>query len=95
MTAISSNHYSVDQQVKDALDFLQTETPKVYDALVSDFPEVTNIRYSGSWFDTEAMGVDLEWSSWLIDRIESTGLVIWEEGEPWAVDPERTLPIYE
>lgn len=91
MTAISSNHFSVDQQVQDALDYLQTVAPKAYDDVVSDFPEVGNISYSGSWFDTDAMGVDVEWSMWLIDRIEATDLVIWEEGEPWAMD---VLDIY-
>jgi len=91
MTAISSNHYSVDQQVQDALDYLQTTAPNAYDDVVSDFPEVGKISYSGSWFDTEAMGVDVEWSMWLIERIEATDLVIWEEGEPWAMD---ALDIY-
>jgi hypothetical protein len=95
MTAISSNHYSHDQQVQDALDYLQTNHLPQYEALVADFPEVTNIRYVGSWFDVEGMQVDPEWSSWVADAIETTGLVIWEEGEPWAVDWSASLPIYD
>ena len=80
---ISSNHYSVDQQVQDALDFLDLQYPHYLEEILRDFPEIQNIEWDGSWFDTEAMGVDIEWSSWLIDAIEATGVIIWEEGEPY------------
>ena len=38
-------------------------------------------RLDGSWLNTEAMGVDPEFSSWLIDAIEDTGYAVWEDGE--------------
>ena len=31
------------------------------------------------------MGVDIEFGSWLVDAIEATGKVLWEEGEPFAI----------
>lgn len=86
-TAISSNHFSVDQQVEDAMTWLRDFRPGHYQTILGDFPEWEDRVFNGSWLDTEAMGVDPDWSSWLIDAIEATGLVTWWEGEPWAGDP--------
>lgn len=82
---ISSNGFSHDTQVKDALDYLEHNHNGVWEDLVKQFPEALNITWDGSWFDTEAMGVDEEYSSWLCDAIEETGLVEWDEGEPYSV----------
>lgn len=85
-TALSSNHLSVDQQVADVMNYLDSNHPTVYEKIVVEFPEwVNGLSWNGSWFDTATMGVDVEWGSWLTDAIEATGLVIWEEGEPWAM----------
>lgn len=85
-STISSNHFSHDTQVADAWSYLRGEMPEDdFDLLIAQFPEMENIVWSGSWFDTEAMGVDPEFSSWVCDAIEETGLVIWDEGEPWSV----------
>jgi hypothetical protein len=86
MSAISSNHYSVDCQAIDAMGYLEREHPDDYAKVLADFPEYPDHKMSGSSFDTEAMGVDIEWSSWLVDAIEATGKVHWEEGEPWSVE---------
>lgn len=80
---ISSNHFSTDQQVIDAMDHLQLAEPAAYHKVLADFPEYANHVFDGAWFDTEAMGVDPEWSSWLVDAIENTALITWWEGEPW------------
>lgn len=84
MEAISSGHWSVDLQAMDALSFLQENYPEEAKAIRKEFPEP--FIWSGSWLDTEAMGVDVEYGSWLVDAIEATGLIIWEDGEPWAID---------
>ena len=87
MSTISSNGYSHDQQVHDALAYLEHNHEDVYLKLLREFPEASPSRliWEGSWFNTERMGVDVEWSSWLCDAIENTGLVTWEDGEPWSV----------
>lgn len=84
MQAISSNHYSTDLQAEDAVQYLLDNHLIAALRVLAAFPEWFRREMSGSWFDTEAMGVDPEWGSWLIDAIENTGLVYWEEGEPWA-----------
>lgn len=83
-TAISNNKFSVDDQAIDAVRHLEVNHPKVHADLKGRFPELDTYTMSGSWFDTEAMGVDAEWGSWLVDAIEETGLVRWEDGEPWS-----------
>jgi hypothetical protein len=83
--SVSSNHFSVDQQMQDALDYLRHFATQTYDELREQFPEIDSIVWSGSWVDTGKMGVDPEWSSWVIDAIEQTGFIYWEEGEPWSV----------
>lgn len=88
--AISSNHASHDDQVEDAMDYLRHEHPDAYGSIVQKFPEYPERQLDGGWYDTETMGVDPEWSSWLTDAIEQTGLVIWEEGEPWVHEPIDT-----
>lgn len=93
-TAISSNAFSPDFQAVDALSFLEANHPDDYADVLGNFPEIDKITFGdcSSWFDTEAMGVDEEWGSWLIDAIEETGRIFWEEGEPWAwVECSRDL----
>lgn len=79
---ISDNHLSVDQQVYDALEYLRVFHVDAYVAIRRQFPET--IIFDGSWFDTDAMRVDSEWNCWLADAIEDTGIVYWEDGEPWS-----------
>ena len=68
--AVSSNGFSVDQQIFDA---------------VKKFPEITNVQWSGSSVDWEAMYVDQEWSMWLLEEIEQSSDIQWIEGEPYIV----------
>lgn len=92
MGTISSNGFSHDQQVVDAMKHLELLHPDAYDEVTQQFDEWFDHSMSGAHFDTEAMGVDDEWSSWLTDAIEATGFVRWEEGEPWTATPGvRTL----
>lgn len=86
MQAISSGHYSHDTQVADAMSYLASEHPTEYARILVDFPEWESRKFGefSSWLDTEAMGVDPEYSSWLADAIEATGLVQWFDGEPYA-----------
>lgn len=85
--AISSNGASHDIQVLDAWRVLQDLDPAEAAAVIREFPELADDRliWSGAWVDTEAMGVDPEWSSWLCDRLEESGDISWIEGEPFLV----------
>lgn len=49
-----------------------------------DTPCGRGIVWDGSWFDVAAMGVDVEWPSWVADACENTGRVSWEDGEPYG-----------
>ena len=71
-------------QTADAMNFLETEAPAQFLAILAEFPEWNQRVWSGSWLDTDAMGVDPEWPMWLVDAIEEHGTLWWEEGEPWA-----------
>ena len=85
-TTVSSNSFSHDQQVDDAWSWLRGEMPEDdWDLLVEKFPEMERIVWSGSWFDVEAMGVDVEYTSWVADALEETGLILWQDGEPYGV----------
>jgi len=85
---VSANHVSTDGQVVHALDYLRTDHPEAYCAVRRHFPETFHMTYDGSWFDTDKMGVDPEFGSWLVEAIEATGFVQWDEGEPWACGPD-------
>lgn len=83
MDSISSGHYSVDTQMQDALDFLRLNHVEVYCEIRKNFSET--FIWEGSWLDTEAMDVDPDYGSWLIDAIEDTGIIQWIDGEPYDV----------
>lgn len=83
MNTISSNHWSTDIQVCDAMAWLRLNHPVEYSALASEFEHVT-LPGTSCWFADAYPDLDPEYGSWLIDAIEATGLVWWEEGEPWA-----------
>jgi hypothetical protein len=83
--SVSSNHFSHDQQVMDALDYLRFHMTQTFEEIRVNFPEIDNVVWSGSWFDCAAMNVDPEYTSWLADAIVETGFIYWEEGEPWSV----------
>ena len=83
MNTISSNGFSFDTQVSDALDYLRINHVDAYVKIRQEFSET--LVWDGSWLDCEAMGVDPDWPSWLVDAIENTGLVEWIDGEPYSV----------
>jgi len=84
--SLSSGHYSTDSQAVDAMSWLNENFPGHLEAICEKFPEYgrATMGEHSSWFDTEAMGVDPEWGSWLVDAIEETGVVCWQDGEPWG-----------
>lgn len=81
--SLSSGHFSTDSQLEDAISFLETREPDQFAAFLAAFPEWEARQMEGAWFDTDAMGVDAEWSSWAIDWVEENTGVMWEDGEPW------------
>lgn len=89
---LSSNQWSLDLQIVDVLDWLERNYPAGYAEVREAFPE--EIRLDGSHFDIEAMGVEADYSSWLAEAIEATGLVGWYEGEPFAVRQPETVSAY-
>jgi hypothetical protein len=84
MVAISASHASHDEQVADAMMYLAGQHPDVYARLVDEFPEWTTRMFAGAWFDTTTMGVSGEWPLWLTLAIEDTGIILWDDGEPFA-----------
>lgn len=89
MIALSSNGFSVDDQMADVVSYLSLSDE--YGALMEGeflaaFPEYNSLTWSGSWVDTEASGVDLEYTSWVIDWLEAHTPVYWDEGEPWLAE---------
>lgn len=90
--ALSSNHFSVDDQTADALSFLSNATdPDLRakaDEFTREFPEYNRLTWSGSWVDAEASGVDVEYMDWVRDWIENNTPVYWEDGEPFIGDDE-------
>lgn len=82
--ALSSCGASHDMQLVDSLEFLRSEYPDIYAGILSHFPEYGSAELDGAWIDTDALGVDPDWSSWLTDAVEDTGIVRWEDGEPYG-----------
>lgn len=88
MSAISNNHFSLDQQIDDAVSWINGGTSEA--AFHREFPEWNSLIWSGSWVDTEESEVDVEYMAWVADWIERNTPVYWEDGEPW-VDNAQSL----
>lgn len=86
MSAISSNHYSNDDQIRDVVHYLETFMPDKEDEFLKEFPKWPNLEWSGSSVDTEASGVDPDYVSWIVDWVEANTSIYWEDGEPWVND---------
>jgi len=80
MIAISSNGFSVDLQIDDAVTAL---TDAEAEAFLIAFPEYQSLRWEGAWIDPEASKVDVDFMNWVCDWIEANTDIFWEEGEPW------------
>ena len=83
MNTISSNYWSTDIQVCDAMIWLRLNHPEEHATIERKFP-ILSLPYGECWFADAYPEIDPEYGSWLIDAIEATGLVWWEDGEPWA-----------
>lgn len=81
--SVSSGHFSVDQQVADVVAQLDDETRARF---LAAFPEWERLTWGmhGSWVDTDASGVDVEYVMWACDWLEQETPVWWEDGEPWV-----------
>ena len=86
MVPVSSGHHSVHEQIADALSHLQICHGGEYRAIIDEFPAAADLQWSGAYFDTEAMGVDVEWVDWLAMAIEDSQRIMWEDGEPYCVE---------
>ena len=91
MIFLSINHYSVDDQVVDVVNYLTDADPDLLDRFVAEFPEFPELHWSGSWVDAEASGVDPEYMSWVADWIEANSPVFWFEGEPVILEAGESL----
>lgn len=90
--SLSDSHWSHDAQVKHVMDYLAQDYPDAYREILADYPEWEHLTWEdeyGNWVDTETSGVPFEYTSWVADAIENTGLVSWWEGEPWMTFPDE------
>ena len=81
---IAEDRWSTDLQTMEGLAFIRENYPTDFAKVRAEFPETDSLVWSGSWVDTETMGLDPEWSSWLADAVESTGRVEWSDGDLWG-----------
>jgi hypothetical protein len=89
MIALSSGHFSVDDQIADVVSFLSNDeiyAPIMEGFFNSRFPEYNSLEWAGAWVDTAASGVDIDYMSWVADWITDNTPVIWENGEPYMLE---------
>ena len=89
--ALSSNQWSVDLQALDAMNWLYSNHREKWDEIIAkfdDFESVIERQFdldpNWAWIDTEELGLAPDYMAWIIEAIEATDLVWWEDGEPWA-----------
>lgn len=103
MFPISSNHFPHDDQVADVVRFMRScdglnHSQGMADGLYRsfftarpifnrEFPEWDQLDWLGSWIDTEASGVEPDYSAWVADWLEANTPVQWIDGEPYAWIP--------
>lgn len=87
--SISSNGFSTDDQLKDAVSYLEHNDPENYARFLAEFPQWEKLTWDGAWLDAEASKVDPDYTSWCIDWIEQNTSVVWEDGEPFAYTTEE------
>lgn len=85
--SISSNHFSHDQQVQDAVSWLKDG--EYYLDFHLEFPAFSGLVWRGAWVDTEVSNVDPDYMSWVTDWLEAHTPIYWEDGEPWIFEEER------
>lgn len=80
LISISSNKFSHDQQVWDAFNYLEEKHWEDFYHIRSYF----RATWTGIDWVIGGCPQDPEYSSWLCDAIEETGLILWWEGEPFV-----------
>lgn len=92
--SISSNHWSHDTQVRDAVDWLHLNRPAEHAEFLNVFNVWPMVQMEGSHFQWLAVPftkdeghmieVDPEFGSWCCEWIEDNTPIFWEDGEPWV-----------
>ena len=85
MIFVSSNGFSHDQQVDDALTYLSMCHSEEYKKLRTQFTGVYD-DVGGFWYAEDGDMEDPEYGSWLCDAIENTGIITWWGGEPVVLE---------
>ena len=88
---LSSNAFSTDQQACDVVAWLRLNHPEQYVEIAKKF-HVLFIPSNASHFEEEQFeyGWNPDYGSWLVDAIEETGLVLWIDGEPFALENDES-----
>lgn len=90
MRALSSNAFSVDDQIADVISFLSLNewslTGISMDQFTTEFPEYNSLEWSGSWVDWEASNVDPDYMNWVSEWIERNTDVVWIDSEPFLLE---------
>lgn len=89
-SAISTNQWSPDLQILDAMNWLHANHRDEWDQIIAEFPDFETLINrqrelddNWTWLDTDTLGVDADYMTWILEAVEATGLVTWEDGEPW------------
>ena len=91
-TPISSNQFSTDLQVIDAMRYLEDAHNTEYREILASFPEYPDVENDllnngpSCTVDTERLNLDDDWVGWVVEAITDTGWVFWMDGEPFSVD---------
>lgn len=95
--ALSSNHFSLDQQAVDVVSHLRHATKVIeghevghlrveYARFREAFPEWDRLQFGICWVDTEASHVDPDYMCWAVDWLEdNVAGIAWVDGEPYQV----------
>lgn len=78
--SLSSNHFSHEGQLTDALNWLQTNNPLQFKLFLAEFPEWESVANGPDMLED----LDPEWPMWATDWLEASTAIYWEDGEPWV-----------
>lgn len=90
---VSGNHYSVHDQVIDAVESLNDEERAAFDAAHPEWGHVLEAKGSDAWLDDAtaiAAGVNVEYMNSAIDWLEANTRISWDDGEPYLWEPHTS-----
>lgn len=92
MRALSSNAFSVDDQIADVISFLSLNDDQSFrgepSLFESEFPEYNSLVWSGAWVDWTSSDVDPDYMNWVAEWIESNTDVTWIDGAPYLMEED-------